>query len=233
MSEAVAWFSPAQEPQSASGEPCEVCGKPGRARVCGCDGADRICHLADCETVCTKCAIRAKAADAAASPDKPESREVKEPCILKVQEGCSSRKLDGVAALSAYGVLGIQKHSKESLVADVLFGHFENVRLEGEAKLGDQNLDDFRHKSRCWTCWPPQPRMSSQWCVHPRELWTLLEKQPKALTRAQLLAQIDAIEKKKDGLLSAAPAAARDLIGRRLWHLLEIARELNGEKTND
>ncbi|MCA1826846.1 MAG: hypothetical protein LC689_07890 [Myxococcales bacterium] len=226
MSEPSAWFAPVAEPLRAAGDTCEVCGEAGRARVCACDGADLVCHLADCETVCVKCNLRAKALRASQAEKKPESRDPVEPCILKVQEGCQVRKLDAAAALGAYRALGIDRHSKNSFAADVLFGHFENVRLEGEAKLGENDLDDFRHKSRCWTCWPPQPRLSSQWCIHPREFWDLLEKQPTALTREQLVAQIEAIGRKKAALLEATPATARELIARRLVDLFEFAEDL-------
>ena len=225
MSEArPAYFEPMLAPDAGAGPACEVCGKPGTARVCGCDGADLICHLADCEAVCVKCAIRARSAQAAASADKPDSREVVQPCILKVQEGCAARKADAASAKKAYQLLGIDRHSKASFVADVLFGHFENARLAGEAKLGEKDLDDFRHTSRCWTCWPPQPRLSAQWCIHPRELWKLREPDPKALDLAAIAGQIRALERLQGAVLDAAPETARPLLERRLAQLTEIAR---------
>jgi hypothetical protein len=147
-----------------------------------------------------------------------------------VRKGCPARSADATAALAAYAGLKIERHGKESFAADVLFGHFESIRLEGEAELGSQDLDDFRHSSRCWTCWPPRPRMSSQWCVHPRELWNLREKKPEALDLGQLVSQIEALEKAQDALIPIVPEAARELIARRLRQMIEIARAVKKEQ---
>lgn len=205
---------------------CDVCGQPGEARLCGCDGLDPICHLAPCDTVCARCESRAQVAESAIPEEAPEPREVVEPCILEVQKGCGTRRSDVKAALAAYRVLGLDKHSKASFAADVLFGHFENVRLVGEAPLDEQ--DDFRHKTRCWICWPPRPRSASQWCIHPHQLWTLREPHRDQLRLADLAEQILSIEKARTSLLSQVPKWAGEMITRRLANLVAIAYAVSG-----
>ncbi|HUJ27667.1 MAG TPA: hypothetical protein VLW85_16700 [Myxococcales bacterium] len=204
-----------------SGEPvCEVCAEPGTARVCGCDGADLICHLGPCTAICTKCAVRAEAKAAAEAAPKP--RDAVEPCILEVRAGCKARAADENAAARVYRLLGIDKHSRKSFVADVLIGSFENARLDGEGPIGER--DDFRHLARCWTCSPPRPRCADQWCVHPRELWTLREAAAGALDLDAIAAQIRGIEKVQSRLLELVPAAAAILVERRLRNLIAVAQ---------
>ena len=207
----------------SDGQPtCEVCGEPGTARVCGCDGVDLVCHRGPCDAVCAKCTMRAQGKAAADAPGKPLPRDVVEPCILEVQSGCKARAADEASALKFYKLLGIDKHSRNSFAADVLIGSFENVRLQGETAL--DKLDNFRHLTHCWTCWPPRPRCAEQWCVHPRELWKLRDATPGALEIGDIAEQVRAIEKARTSLLAVVPEAAAALVGRRLANLIRIAQ---------
>jgi hypothetical protein len=62
---------------------CGVCGQPGLSRVCATDGVDLVCHSSDCDTaVCARCQVRADAAAATQSEEKPQSRDLVEPCPL-------------------------------------------------------------------------------------------------------------------------------------------------------
>jgi hypothetical protein len=205
-------------------ETCEVCGEPGLARVCGCDGVDLICHLGACHALCAKCTMRAQAKAATDAADKPEPRDVVEPCILEVQTGCRGRAADEAAALRFYKLLGIDKHSRKSFAADVLIGSFENVRLASEAPLGNDKLDNFRHLTHCWTCWTPRPRCADQWCVHPRELWKLREAAPDVLDIGEIADQIGAIEKARTSLMAVVPEAAAAIVARRLNNMIKIAQ---------
>lgn len=216
MSEAVV-LRPAAEPT------CEVCGSPGMARVCAYDGVDLVCHGATCDEVCVKCRTRAASRELAEAEGRPPRRDAVEPCILQVQAGCKTRAEDEAAALQIYRTLGLDKHSRKSFAADVLIGSFENVRLTGEVALGNDKLDNFRHLTHCWTCWPPHPRCAEQWCVHPREVWSLREATPGAIDLAEIARQIRAIEKVKRAVLDAVPKAASEIVGRRLRNLIEIA----------
>ncbi len=209
---------------------CEVCGEPGMARVCACDGADLVCHTLSCAAVCAKCTMRAQAKAATDAKDKPQARDAVEPCILEVQAGCKARAADEAAALNVYALLGLDRHSRKSFAIDVLIGSFENVRLEGEAPLGEGKLDNFRHLTHCWTCWPPKPRCAEQWCIHPLELWKLREARPAALSFEDVVAQIRAIESKQDRLMALVPKAAAALVGRRLANLIRVAQAQAGGK---
>ena len=144
------------------------------------------------------------------------------PCSVESEpEPCKLLAEDEQAAEDVYTVLEITEHSIDSFAADVLLGNFEKlVTISGtQVTLSPGNI---RHKTRCWKCSKGAPEAKAKkWCQHPLHLWIGRKNTPDIFKIAE---QILGIHESRSELLDVIPDRFKELIKRRLDHMVDVAR---------